>query len=320
MKRIAIITSGGDAPGMNAAIRAAVRKSLSYSIEVYGVKRGYQGLLKADFKKLDSNSVSDIIHRGGTILHTARCEEFKTDEGQKKAIENLKAAGIDGLLVIGGDGSLRGAAAISEKNIPAVGIPATIDNDIPFTDYSIGFDTALNTVVEAVNKVRDTASSHERIFLIEVMGRRSGHIALYSGLASGAETILVPEVSYNMDDICERIISGFERKKSHSIIIIAEGAGNAFEISKKLKEKTGFETRVIVLGHLQRGGAPTAFDRILASKLASKAVDLLRENVGGKMVGQVKNELVVTDIEKILTAKKTLDITAFKLAEILSVY
>lgn len=320
MKRIAIITSGGDAPGMNAAIRAAVRKSLSYSIEVYGVKRGYQGLLKADFKKLDSNSVRDIIHRGGTILHTARCEEFKTDEGQKKAIENLKAAGIDGLLVIGGDGSLRGAAAISEKNIPAVGIPATIDNDIPFTDYSIGFDTALNTVVEAVNKVRDTASSHERIFLIEVMGRRSGHIALYSGLASGAETILVPEVSYNMDDICERIISGFERKKSHSIIIIAEGAGNAFEISKKLKEKTGFETRVIVLGHLQRGGAPTAFDRILASKLASKAVDLLRENVGGKMVGQVKNELVVTDIEKILTAKKTLDITAFKLAEILSVY
>jgi len=320
MKRIGIITSGGDAPGMNAAIRAVVRKSLYYGMEVYGVKRGYQGILNNEFEELDTSSVSDIIHRGGTILHTARCEEFKTEEGQQKAVENLKSKGIEGLVVIGGDGSLRGAAALNRKNIPTIGIPGTIDNDIPFTDYSIGYDTALNTVVEAVNKIRDTATSHERTFVIEVMGRHAGHIALYSGIASGAESILVPEIPYSIDEICKRIIDGYKRRKSHSIIIVAEGAVNAFEIGSQIKEKTGLETRVIVLGHIQRGGTPTAFDRILASQLASKAVDLLKENIGGKMVGQVRNEIVVTDIEEILSTKKILDKKAFELAKILSVY
>jgi len=320
MKKIGIITSGGDAPGMNAAIRAVVRKSLHYGMEVYGVKRGYQGLLNNEFEKLDTNSVSDIIHRGGTILHTARCEEFKTEAGQQRAVENLKDMGIEGLVIIGGDGSLRGAAALTRKNIPAIGIPGTIDNDIPFTDYSIGYDTALNTVVEAVNKIRDTATSHERTFVIEVMGRQAGHIALYSGIASGAESILVPEIPYSIDEICKRIVDGHKRSKSHSIIIVAEGAANAFEIGSKIKAKTGFETRVIVLGHIQRGGTPTAFDRILASQLASKAVDLLKNNIGGKMVGQVQNKIVVTDIEEILTTKKNLDMNSFELAKILSVY
>ncbi|WP_422443577.1 6-phosphofructokinase [Thermoanaerobacterium sp. DL9XJH110] len=319
MRRIGVLTSGGDAPGMNAAIRAVVRKAAFYDMEVYGVKKGYFGLINSDFVKLDISSVGDIIHRGGTILRTARCEEFKTEEGQEKAIKNLSAFGIEGMIVIGGDGSFRGAVALSKKGIPTIGIPGTIDNDIPFTDYSIGFDTALNTVVEAVNKVRDTATSHERTFLIEVMGRESGHIALHSGLASGAETILVPEIPFDIEAICEKVISGYKRGKLHSIIIVAEGAGHVFDIGKKIKERTGFETRVIVLGHIQRGGTPTAFDRILASQFGGKAVDLLKENIGGKMVGLVNGELVVTDLEKILTTDKPLDMTLYQLAEALSV-
>ncbi|MCR4430022.1 MAG: 6-phosphofructokinase [Tepidanaerobacteraceae bacterium] len=318
MKRIGVLTSGGDAPGMNAAVRAIVRKAVSYGIEVYGIKKGYMGLINSDFVKLDSSSVGDIVHRGGTFLRTARCEEFKTEEGQQKAIKNLEAFGIEGLVVIGGDGSFRGAIALSRRGIPTIGIPGTIDNDIPFTDYAIGFDTALNTVVEAVNKVRDTATSHERTFVIEVMGREAGHIALYAGLASGAETILVPEIAFNVEDICNKIISGYRRGKLHSIIIVAEGAASGFDIGNKIKEKTGFETRIIVLGHLQRGGTPSAFDRILASRLGGKAVELLKDNIGNKMVGLVNGELLVTDLEKILVTPKPLDMEIYKLAEILS--
>lgn len=318
MKRIGILTSGGDAPGMNAAIRAVVRKATYYNMEVYGVKKGYMGLINSDFVRLDTSSVGDIIHRGGTVLRTARCEEFKTEEGQQKAIKNLHAFGIEGMVVIGGDGSFRGAIALSKKGIPTIGIPGTIDNDIPFTDYAIGFDTALNTVVEAVNKVRDTATSHERTFVIEVMGREAGHIALYAGLASGAESILVPEIPFDIDNICNKIISGYRRGKLHSIIIVAEGAASGFDVGNKIKEKTGFETRVIVLGHLQRGGTPSAFDRILASQLGGKAVELLRDNIGDKMVGLVNGQLLVTDLEKILATQKTLDMTLYQLAEVLA--
>lgn len=318
MKRIAVITSGGDAPGMNAAIRAVVRKAAYYDMEVYGVKKGYAGLITSDFIKLDISSVGDIIHRGGTILQTARCDEFRTKEGQEKAIRNLEAFGIEGVVVVGGDGSFKGGLALASKGIQTIGIPATIDNDIPFTNYCIGFDTALNTAVDAVNKVRDTATSHERTFVIEVMGRNAGHIALYSGLASGAETILVPEIPFKVDDICEKVLRGYERGKLHSIIIVAEGAGSSVDIAKHIKNKTGFETRAIILGHIQRGGMPTAFDRILASKYGGKAVDLIKENVTNKMIGLIKEELVLTELDKILTTTKPLDMELYELAEIIS--
>lgn len=318
MRRIGVITSGGDAPGMNAAIRAVVRNSAYYGIEVYGVKKGFMGLINSDFVKLDISSVGDIIHRGGTVLQTARCDEFKTEEGQNKGIKNLESFGIEGVIVIGGEGSFRGAIALANKGIPTIGIPATIDNDIPFTDYSIGFDTALNTVVDAVNKIRDTATSHERTFVIEVMGRHAGHIALHSGIASGAETILVPEIPFSIDDICDKIVTGYDRGKLHSIIIVAEGAASGIEISEQIKAKAGFETRTIILGHIQRGGMPTAFDRILASHYGGKAVELVRNNISNKMVGQVKGDILVTDLKKILTATKPLDKELYKLADIIS--
>ncbi|GAQ24448.1 MULTISPECIES: 6-phosphofructokinase [Tepidanaerobacter] len=318
MNRIGILTSGGDAPGMNAAIRAVVRKALHNGIEVYGIHRGFLGLINSDFVKLDLRSVGDIIHRGGTMLLTARCEEFKTKEGQEKGLKNLEAFGIEGLVVIGGDGSLRGANALSKLGMPTIGIPATIDNDIAYTDNCIGFDTAANTVVDALNKVRDTATSHERTFVIEVMGRRAGHLALYTGIASGAETILVPEIPFELDAICEKIKQGYVRGKLHSIIIVAEGAGNSIEIGKTIQEKTGLETRAIILGHLQRGGNPSAYDRILASSMGGKAVDLITQNVKDKMVGVVNGEFVATDIEKVLSVSKPLNMQLYELADILS--
>lgn len=319
MNRIGIITSGGDAPGMNAAIRAVVRKAIYNGIEVYGINRGYMGLITSDFVKLDLRSVGDIIHRGGTILRTARCEEFKTKEGQNKALKNLEAFGIEGVVVIGGDGSLKGANILSKMDVPTIGIPTTIDNDIPFTDCCIGFDTAVNTVVDAVNKVRDTATSHERTFIIEVMGRQAGHLALYSGLASGAETILVPEIPFDMGDICKKITEGYSRGKLHSIIMVAEGAASGIEIGQAIKDRIGMETRVIILGHLQRGGMPTAFDRILASRFGAKAVELLKDNKNSKMIGQIKGELVTTDLDKISSSYKELDMELYELADILSV-
>ncbi len=318
MNRICILTSGGDAPGMNAAVRAIVRKAVYYGIEVYGVHRGFMGLINSDFVKLDISSVGDIIHRGGTVLLTARCDEFKTKEGQEKALKNLEAFGIEGVVVIGGDGSLRGANVLSKMGVPTIGIPTTIDNDIAFTDNCIGFDTAVNTVVDALNKVRDTATSHERTFVVEVMGRNAGHLALYTGLASGAETILVPEIPFDLDAVCEKIQSGYKRGKLHSIIVVAEGAASSFEVGKVIQEKTGLDTRVIILGHLQRGGTPTAYDRILASLFGGKAIDLLKENVKNKMIGLINGELVVTDIEKVLSTSKPLDMELYKLADILS--
>ncbi|MGB9839022.1 6-phosphofructokinase [Thermovenabulum sp.] len=319
MKRIGVLTSGGDAPGMNAAIRAVVRHSIFNGVEVYGIKKGYQGLINADFVKMDLGSVGDIIHRGGTILRTARSEEFKTEEGIAKAIKNLNDYGIEGLVVIGGDGSFRGAYELSKRGIAAIGVPGTIDNDIPYTEYTIGFDTAVNTVVEAVNKIRDTATSHERTFIVEVMGRESGNIALYAGVASGAENILVPEIPYDINEVCKKIMNGYKRGKLHSIIILAEGAGHSFDVGKKIHEITGLETRIIVLGHVQRGGTPTAFDRIMASRMGAKAVELLIKGETAKMVGYSKGEIVITDLEKIKEKKKTFNMELYELANILSI-
>ncbi|MBU9712925.1 6-phosphofructokinase [Evansella tamaricis] len=319
MKRIGILTSGGDSPGMNAAIRAVVRKAIYHNLEVYGIYYGYAGLINGDIKKLEIGSVGDIIHRGGTILYTARCEEFKTLEGQQKGIEQLKKLGIEALVVIGGDGSFQGARKLTEHGFPTIGVPGTIDNDIPCTDFTIGFDTALNTVIDAIDKIRDTATSHERTYVIEVMGRDAGDIALWSGLADGAETILIPEEQYNMDDIIARLQRGRERGKKHSIIVVAEGVGSGVDIGKEIQDKTNFETRVTVLGHIQRGGSPTASDRVLASRLGAHAVELLLDGQAGKMVGIQQNQLVSHDIKEALSQKHVLDQQMYQLSKELSI-
>ena len=331
MDKIAVLTSGGDAPGMNPAIRAVVRTAIYYDIEIVGVKRGYSGLIEGDFYTMNRGSVADIIHRGGTILHSARCEEFKTEEGQKKALKRLKDNSIEGLIVIGGDGSFRGAQVLAKKyNFPTVGIPGTIDNDLACTDYTLGFDTAMNTILDAINKIRDTATSHERTFVVETMGRHSGFLTLRTGLAGGAESILIPEIDFTIDDICEKIKHGYDRGKLHSIILVAEGIGDdfktnrdineskAFSIGKKIKEKTGLETRVIILGHLQRGGSPTAMDRILASRMGAEAVKLLKDGQSNKMVGFVNNDIKTCDLDEALSREKEIDEDILDLAHILS--
>jgi len=319
MKRIGVLTSGGDAPGMNAAVRAVVRKAIYHNIEVYGVIGGYAGLMNGNIKQLELGSVGDIIHRGGTFLQSARSEEFKTKEGQQKGIEQLKKHGIDGLVVIGGDGSYRGAKALTEQGFPCVGVPGTIDNDISGTEFTIGFDTALNTVIDAIDKIRDTASSHERTFIIEVMGRNAGDIALWSGLAGGAETILIPEAEQDIKEIAQRLKSGQERGKKHSIIIVAEGVMSGYEAGKQIKQETDMDTRVTVLGHVQRGGSPTVTDRVLASRLGARAVELLLENKGGRAVGIEKNELVDYDIIEALSKPHNLDMNLYKLSKELSI-
>ncbi|PLR77787.1 6-phosphofructokinase [Bacillus sp. V3-13] len=319
MKRIGVLTSGGDSPGMNAAVRAVVRKAIYHNIEVYGVYGGYAGLISGNIKKLELGSVGDIIHRGGTALYSARCEEFKTKEGQQKGIEQLKKLSIDGLVVIGGDGSYRGAKALTEQGFPCVGVPGTIDNDIPGTEYTIGFDTALNTIIDAIDKIRDTASSHERTFVIEVMGRGAGDLALWSGLAGGAETILIPEEDYDINEIADRLKKGQERGKKHSIIVVAEGVMSGEEFGRQIKEAIDFDTRVTVLGHVQRGGSPTAFDRVLASRLGARAVELLLEDKGGRAVGIEKNRLVDYDIIEALAKEHTLDLDLYKLSKELSI-
>jgi 6-phosphofructokinase 1 len=319
VKKIGVLTSGGDSPGMNAAVRAVVRKAIYHNIEVYGVYGGYSGLMSGNIKKLDLGSVGDIIHRGGTVLHSARSEEFKTKEGQQKGIDQMNKHGIEGLVVIGGDGSYRGAKALTEHGFPCVGVPGTIDNDIPGTQYTIGFDTALNTVIDAIDKIRDTATSHERTFIIEVMGRDAGDIALCAGLAGGAETILIPEAGYSMDEIAERLKKGHERGKKHSIIVVAEGVCSGVEFAKQIKETTNFDTRVSVLGHMQRGGSPTAFDRVLASRLGAYAVELILEGKGGRAVGIQNNKLVDHDIIEILDREHTLDLDLYKLSKELSI-
>lgn len=319
MKKIGVLTSGGDSPGMNAAIRAVVRKGIYHDLEVYGIYQGYQGLITGQIKKLEIGSVGDIIHRGGTILRSARCPEFKTKEGQLKGLEQLKKFGIEGLVVIGGDGSYRGAKALTDLGFPCVGVPGTIDNDIAGTDYTIGFDTALNTVIEAIDKIRDTASSHERAFVIEVMGRNAGDIALWSGLAGGAETILIPEETDSIDEIIERLNRGQARGKKHSIIIVAEGVMSGVKFAEELQKRTNLEIRVSVLGHIQRGGSPTAFDRVLASILSARAVELLLEGKGGRAVGFVNNKIVDHDISEILELPHQIDKKMYTLSKELSI-
>lgn len=319
MKRIGVLTSGGDAPGMNAAIRAVVRKAIFHGMEIYGVFYGYQGLMNGNIKKMELGSVGDIIHRGGTSLYSARCDEFKTIEGQKKAIEELKKHDINGLVVIGGDGSLRGAKSLSDLGLPCIGVPATIDNDIAGIDCTIGFDTALNTVIEAIDKIRDTATSHERTFVIEVMGRNAGDLAMYAGLAAGAESIIIPERKDDFDSVVHRLKRGLERGKKHSIIILAEGVGEGFQYGKKIEEATSYETRVTVLGHIQRGGSPTAQDRVLASRLGAKAVDLIINGEAGKIVGLQNNQLVAQDIDEVLAKKHQLKKDVYQLSQELSI-
>ncbi len=319
MKRIGVLTSGGDAPGMNAAVRAVVRKAIYHDIEVFGIIGGYAGLMAGNIERLELGSVGDIIHRGGTFLQSARSEEFKTKEGQQKGIEQLKKHEIDGLVVIGGDGSYRGAKALTEQGYPCVGVPGTIDNDIPGTEFTIGFDTALNTVIDAIDKIRDTASSHERTFIIEVMGRNAGDIALWSGLAGGAETILIPEAEQDIKEIAQRLKKGQERGKKHSIIIVAEGVMSGYEAGKQIKQETNMDTRVTVLGHVQRGGSPTVTDRVLASRLGARAVELLLENKGGRAVGIERNKLVDYDIIEALAMPHTVDMDLYKLSKELSI-
>ncbi|WP_054948625.1 6-phosphofructokinase [Numidum massiliense] len=319
MKRIAVLTSGGDAPGMNAAVRAVVRKAVYCGCDVWGIYRGYHGLMNDNFKQMDLGSVGDIIHRGGTMLYSARSDEYRTKEGQDRAYANLAKRGIDGLVVIGGDGSFRGALHLADRGMKVIGVPGTIDNDIACTDFTIGFDTAVNTAIEAIDKIRDTATSHERTYVIEVMGRDAGDIALWAGLSGGAESILIPEQAFEMDELVERLKRGHKRGKKHSIILVAEGVGSGFTIGEKIKEMTGFETRVTVLGHLQRGGSPTALDRVLASRMGAKAVDLLLEGQERKMVGIRGKEIVSVDIEEAINHKHNIDLSMYELAGVLAI-
>lgn len=320
MQRIALLTSGGDSPGMNACIRAVVRKAVYHGLEVMGIKRGYNGFIEADMTPMNTSSVSDIIQRGGTILQTARSDKFLTPEGRDKAFQNVRRFGIQGLVAVGGDGTFRGAGIFNrEYGLPVAGVPSTIDNDIPGTDRTIGFDTAVNTAVEAINKIRDTATSHERTFIIEVMGRNNGFIALEAGLAGGAESILIPERPFDYNDICERLLKGYRRGKLHSIIVVAEGAADGMEVGRKIKECTNLETKVIILGHLQRGGAPSAADRVLASRMGSKAVELLMAGETRKMVSIKAGEIVSMDIDDALAQVRSIDLDLYHLAGILSI-
>lgn len=314
VKKIAVLTSGGDSQGMNAAVRAVVRSALFHGLEVYGVQRGYQGLINNDLRQMDLRSVGDIIQRGGTILQTARCKEFMTPEGQERGAAVLRERGIDGLVVLGGDGSYQGANKLSKLGIKTMGLPGTIDNDIPFTDFTIGFDTAVSIVVDAINKLRDTMTSHERSSIVEVMGRHCGDIALYSGLASGAETILVPEVSYNLQQVAARMTENFQHGKRHSIIVVAEGAGNGEDVSEEISKYCGIEPRVTVLGHIQRGGTPTHNDRILASRLGDFAVRSLIDGYSGKACGLVQGKEVLTDIDTVVATKKPFNMDLYNLA------
>ncbi|MBM3421040.1 MAG: 6-phosphofructokinase [Bacteroidetes bacterium] len=323
IKRIGVLTSGGDAPGMNAAIRAVTRTAIYYDLEVIGIRHGYQGLINANFKPLKAFSVSDIIQRGGTILKTARSEEFRTPEGRQKAYLNLKEAGIDGVVCIGGDGTFTGAGIFSEEyDTPFVGVPGTIDNDIYGTDYTIGYDTALNTVIEAVDKIRDTASAHNRMFFVEVMGAEAGFIALNSGIATGAEAIIIPEIKGEARNLKALIESGNKRKKSSNIIIVAEGdeEGGAIAIANKLKDDfTDYDVRVSVLGHLQRGGSPSAVDRVNASRLGHAAVEALLDDQKSVMVGLQNDTIVLVPFRKAIKLNKTISPSLLELANILSI-
>jgi len=318
MKTIAVLTSGGDAPGMNAAIRAVVRAGLDKGLKVMGIHRGYSGLINGEIFEMDRHSVSDIIHRGGTILKTARCPEFKKLEVRQKAAQILKVYGIDGLVVIGGDGSFTGAKLLSELGVKTIGIPGTIDNDLAYTEYTIGFDTALNTVLDAINKLRDTSTSHERISIVEVMGRNCGDIALFSGLAGGAESVIVPEREYSLDEVCKTILDGKQKGKLHNLVIVAEGVGGANELAVKIEDVTGIETRATILGHIQRGGSPSAFDRILASRMGARAVELLMEEKTQRVIGIKGGDIIDLDTNEALAIPRKFDEKLYQIAKSLS--
>ena len=330
MKTIGVLTSGGDAPGMNAAVRAVVRTAIARGMTVKGIRRGYNGLIEGDIIDLDVRSVSDIIHRGGTVLYTARSPRFKTEEGMQEAIANCKKHGIEGIVVIGGDGSYRGARDLSLHGIPCVGVPGTIDNDISSTEYTIGFDTAMNTAMEMVDKIRDTAQSHDRCTIlccpryrlcsvVEVMGRRAGYLALQSGIAVGATAILVPEVEHTVENVIAKIRETQKTGKKHFIVVVAEGVGGVEQIAQKIEEITGIESRATVLGHVQRGGNPTVRDRVVATQMGFAAVELLREGKGNRVIGLQHGEIVDYDIYEALNMKKPFDDDMYEIAHITSI-
>ncbi|MEQ8200653.1 MAG: 6-phosphofructokinase [Syntrophomonadaceae bacterium] len=318
MHRLAVLTSGGDASGMNAAIRAVVRTAIYRGMEAYGVHQGFAGLLNEEIKPMTAGSVADIIHRGGTILQTSRSEVFKTESGRKKVAAWLDQWGIHNLVVIGGEGSLRGGYELSKLGINVIGIPATIDNDVPYTD-SIGFDTAVNTVLEAINRLRDTATSHGRIFVIEVMGRDCGEIALAAGLAGGAESVLIPEITPDLDKVINKIKQGISRGKLHSIIIVAEGVFPAMELKEILEAETRHDTRVTILGHIQRGGTPTAMDRIMASVMGKYAVDLIYEGQRNLMVGGDRNRVYTVPLQEVVQGSRVTDLSMYDTVGMLSI-
>lgn len=307
IKNIGVLTSGGDAPGMNAAVRAVVRAAISKGMNVYGIHRGYVGLLTSDIFKMDEKSVSDIIHNGGTVLYTARCPEFKTKEGVAKAKAKCDELGIEGLVVIGGDGSFRGAADLSAMGMLCIGLPGTIDNDIACTDYTIGFDTAMNTAMDLVDKLRDTSQSHDRISVVEVMGRGAGHIAVNTGIACGATDIITKEVPYDLDQIAQTMLKKKANGKQNFVVVVAESIGHSHEIADELQKKTGIEARATVLGHVQRGGRPTVRDRVEATRMGYYAVELLEKGIGNRVVGIKDSKIVDFDIQEALSMTKPYD-------------
>lgn len=319
MKTIAVLTSGGDAPGMNAAIRAVVRTGCENGMKVLGIRRGYNGLMNGDMYEMNLRTVSDIIHRGGTMLYSARSPEFKTEAGMQKALDVCKANGIEGIVIIGGDGSFRGARDLSLKGIPCIGVPGTIDNDIACCDYTIGYDTAMNTVMDMVDRIRDTTESHDRCSVVEVMGRRAGYIALNSGIAIGATAILIPEVDFDIEkDVIERMKRTQKTDKKHFIIIVAEGVsekiGGVEHLAKVIEEKTGVESRATILGHVQRGGSPSLRDRLVGSQMGNYAVHLLMQGIGNRVVAMQREQVVDYDIYEALNMKKSIDLDLYRIA------
>ncbi len=319
VKKIGVLTSGGDAPGMNAAVRAVTRAALAKGIEVVGIHRGYAGLIEGDVEELGFRDVSNILQLGGTALFSARSKAFQTEEGMQKAIDTCHKLGIEGMVVVGGDGSFRGAADLSAHGIPCIGIPGTIDNDISSTDYSIGFDTCVNCVTEMIDRIRDTMRSHERCSVVEVMGRHAGYIALHAGIATGAAFVMVPEVECSKEEVIQKIEQGRALGKSNFIVIVAEGVGHAEELSCYIQENTGIVTRATILGHVQRGGSPTARDRVLASQYGAYAVDLLAAGKSNRVVGIRKDVLVDYDIQEALSMKKEFPMDLYKMSEMISI-
>lgn len=318
MKKIAVLTSGGDAPGMNAAIRAVVRTALDKNFNILGIERGYRGLMNGEVIPMERETVADIIQRGGTVLKTARSEEFKTDKGKKIAVGILEKFQVDGLVVIGGDGSFRGAQELSKLGISTIGIPGTIDNDMAYTDFTIGFDTATNTVLDAINKLRDTSTAHQRVSIVEVMGRNCGDIALYAGLAGGAENIIIPEKGYEEEELCKNILEDKLNGKVHNLIMLAEGIGGGEALAQKIQYVTGIEARATKLGHIQRGGSPTCRDRILASRFGYRAIELLEEGKTSRVIGIKEEKIIDLNIDEALKMTRIFDEKLYEIAEALA--